>query len=82
VKLERFLAESGMRDGQLAAQVGSDTSTINRLKGPKPLRTASLALALQIEIATRGKVSAEELPLSRKTRRVLTLIRASERGAA
>ena len=56
MKLERYLAARGMTDGQLAALAGCTPATICRLRGKDPLRTASLALSLAIERATRGEV--------------------------
>jgi len=77
MKLERYLAARGMTDGQLAALAGCTPATICRLRGKDPLRTASLALSLAIERATRGEVRAEDLPLTPGTRRALALLRAS-----
>lgn len=63
-------------------------STITRLRrdegtrgdggGRRQTRTASLTLALAIELATDGRVRAEDLPLSRESRRLLKQLRQAQ----
>lgn len=62
----------------LPRSVRTTPSTIGRLlraAGRKQRRTASVELALAIERATGGLVSADEVPLSAAAKRVLRAIR-------
>ena len=74
MKLERFLGQAGLSDQQFADLLNVDTSTVNRVRSGA--RTASLALALQIEAASNGQVRAEELPLTPRTQKALAGLRA------
>jgi hypothetical protein len=88
MRLDDYLARDDASVTELAQKVrrhlprGSRTtpSTLSRLKrtpGQKELRTASPLLALAIEKATDGLVKAEQVPLSRESRRVLRQLRSA-----
>ena len=63
----------------LAKRCRTSQSTINRLRNKR--RKAGLALALRIEAATDGQVRAEDLPMTRKTRESLRILRATQTPA-
>lgn len=79
MKLERMLQRKEWTEEKLAARLrkrgfpDAAQSTINRLRHRK--RRASLELALAIEAVVGGLVTAEELPLSKRTRRALRGVR-------
>ncbi len=71
--LDRLLKEPDWTEERLAAAVGVDQSTVNRLR--RRQRRAGLGLALRIEAATGGLVRAEDLPMSKEARRDLAQVR-------
>src|SRR5262245_2766877 len=85
--------ESGWTATRLASEVRrflprgarkTTPSTISRLrrKGDRAqTRTASVELALAIERATDGVVTAEEVPLSTEARRMLRFVRSQQQAA-
>jgi len=88
--IETYLARQGWTAADLAREVRhhlprgvrTNPATIHRLlrgdtrAGPRrALRTASPELALAIERATGGVVRAEDVPVSRATRRLLRQMR-------
>ena len=85
MNLDRLLSRPEWTEEKLAAKVRkrglskTNQSTINRLR--KKTRRASLELALAVEDAADGMVTAEELPLSKRTRRALRRIRQSLQAA-
>lgn len=81
MKLERFLKDAQLTDGQFAELLGVDASMVNRLKSGQ--RKASLVLVLAIERVTEGRVTAADLPVATKTRRALSAMRlGAANGAA
>lgn len=76
MNIDAYLKRSGWTEEQLGAMCKPPVRqhTINRLRNRK--RCASLELALAIERATGGQISASDLPLSRRTRQALTRLRA------
>jgi len=90
VRIESYLSRQGWTAADLAREVRNhlprgvrtNPATIHRLlradtrAGPRrALRTASPELALAIERATGGAVRADEVPVSRATRRLLRAFR-------
>jgi len=75
VDIDAFLLENDWTEEQLAGAARSTQSTINRLR--RKALEAGLELSLRIEAATGGKVTAEEVPMTRETRQALTVVRAS-----
>ena len=79
MNLDRLLSREEWTEERLAAAVrklglsGTNQSTINRLR--QKTRRASLELSLAIEAACGGLVRAEDLPLSKRTRRALKGVR-------
>lgn len=71
--IDRLLKGGDWTEEKLATLVGVDQSTINRIRRRK--RTASLGLAMRIERATGGLIQAHELPLCRRAKADLRLIR-------
>lgn len=60
MNLDRYLTRESEK--KLAKRVGTSISTINRLKNGK--KRASVAKALSIEMASDGRVRAEDVPMS------------------
>ncbi len=69
MKLDRLFQKSDWTEELLATAVGVDQSTINRLRTGD--RNAGLGLAVRIERATKGMVTAAELPMTKDARRDL-----------
>ena len=71
--LTRWLGDR--TDGWLASQIGRGChpSTVSRIRRKK--KKASLSLALAIESITDGMVTAEELPLTKRSRALLKTMR-------
>jgi DNA-binding transcriptional regulator YdaS (Cro superfamily) len=83
VKLETYLRRERLTDTAFARRVGASHATIQRLQiAGIEARTASLDMALRIEKATQGAVKAEELPISKASRRVLKALRSAALPAA
>lgn len=70
--LDQLFKETDWTEERLAAAVGTNQSTINRLRRRK--RTASLGLALRISRATDGQVKPADLPLSDRAATDLALL--------
>ena len=79
MKLDQLFEKGGWTEHKLAVLAGTGQPTINRLR--RGDRTASLGLAFRIERATDGQVRAEDVPLSKKSRRDLRLLRKSFQGS-
>lgn len=76
MKLGAYLKARDLTDSAFARLLGVSPATIQRIQiSGTHSRTASLALALRIEQATGGEVAADELPLSKASRRALRGIR-------
>ena len=73
VDLDGLFRDDDWTEERLAAAVGADQSTLNRLRRRK--RQAGLGLALRIERATAGLVRAEDVPMSRSARKDLRSLR-------
>ena len=71
--LDAWLAKTGKSEAQLAEIAGVHRSSINRIR--RGSRHIGLGLALRIERATGGSVTAEELLLSGPARDSLTAFR-------
>lgn len=86
MNLDKLLSQPDWTEERLAELVRraglrrTNQSTINRLRNRK--RTAGLELALAIEAATEGQVTAEDVPLSRRARAGLRRIRGLQQGAS
>ena len=76
--LERLFKDPAWTQVRLAKEARVDQSTLSRLLRKK--QKASVWLALRIEKATGGLVSAEEIPMSRDAKRQLAILR--QTGAA
>jgi transcriptional regulator with XRE-family HTH domain len=75
MKLRRWRAALGLTMMDGAKTLRLDQGTLSRLEAGK--RRASLSLLLQIERLTDGQVRAEDVPMSRDTRRALGHLRGS-----
>lgn len=75
VRLGAYLREQRLTEEAFAELVQTDQGSINRAR--RGIR-ASLQLAISIERATNGTVRAEELPLTKSSRRALRALRATE----
>lgn len=71
--LDAWLAKTGKTETQVAEIAGIHRSSVNRIR--RMARPIGLGLALRIERATGGAVTAEELPLSEPARESLTAFR-------
>lgn len=71
--LAEFEDDTDQSDVDVGELCGVAASTINRLRR-KRMR-ASVELSLQIERGTKGRVRAEDLPLTRRTRLSLATLR-------
>jgi len=80
--IEAYLEAYGITETDLgnACRPRVRQSTINRLINRK--RTASVNLTMRLVRASKGQISAEDVPMSRASLRTLTVLRASARSAA
>ena len=77
--LSRWTESKGLTDTAAAELLGIDQSMVTKLKNRT--RNASLSLALEIERRTGAEIGANELPLTKNTRRALRLLRESQNGS-
>lgn len=73
--LARWIGRDRGRMAELARKIGRNATTVQRIVRGE--RGCSLALALSIEKATGGEVTAPELPLSPESRSVLEALSVS-----
>ena len=73
------MREEDLNDAAAGAVLGIETSMVTKLRNRT--RNASMMLSLQIERRSHGKVRAEELPISKKTRAALKALRPTENAA-
>ena len=79
MELASYLSERDLSDTTFAKAVGSDQGSISRARRGERV---GLGLALRIEHATSGLVRAEDLPLTRASRKALRGLRSDEHGSA
>ena len=72
--LNHYLKQSGTTEYAFAKQIGVTQPTISKLR--RRVITPSLSLALAIDAATNGEVTAESFGISREHRPILRMIRA------
>ena len=79
VDLTSYLFKHGLTEVEFAERCGVDQPTINRIRSGA--RKSSLAVALRIEQVTGGEVTADELPMTDWSRRMVRALRADRQKA-